>query len=81
MNQEVAVIDVIERILSQMLPDEWTRIRVVGYFSDKYSAEGGVPGWESTIGTSAVQTSSSASNSWGWGWSGGSGGGGGMGGL
>lgn len=59
MNSEVAVIDVIERILSEMLPDELSRTRVISYFYDKYKAVEGVPDWEgegSMIGTPAIRT-------------------------
>ena len=76
MNAEVAVIDVIERILSQMLPDEWARARVVGYFADKYPATE-APVWEGeAAATPAVATTrQTPANGWGWGWSSGDGGG------
>lgn len=76
MNQEVAVIDVIERILSTMLENEWSRARVVAYFSDKYPGVE-APEWEGESGgTPAVSTTrSDPVNPWGWasggGWQGG----------
>ncbi len=56
---EVAVIDVIERILSEMLEDAQTRARVVAFFYDKYGSVEGVPQWENEAGrvaTPAVST-------------------------
>ena len=70
MNAEVAVIDVIERILSQMLEDDWSRARVVNFFADKYSGDFDSSESADPPATPAV-TTTSASNPWGWGWGGG----------
>ena len=60
---EVAVIDVIERILSGMLEPE-SRVRVVAYFYDKYNAAEAVPEWTGAKGTPAVSTSGVQGSNW-----------------